>query len=447
MRHNSNRNVSRRTVLRAAGIALSLPLLESLARGAAAPATKDEQLLQKCGRLVCIYTPHGVCNEQWYPQQFGEAFPDTPSLQPLQELRQQATFFSGLSHLQSAEGLGHSGVDVWLTGRDPHSPKEISLDQVVAEKLQTATRVPSLQLGTRSGTGSSQAAFTLSYNKQGMGLPTENDPRRVFGRLFLAEDENSRELAAQRLADRRSILDSVHGQSQDLSRRLSKADQQKFAEYLQSIRDVELRLERSRSWLDKPKPAVNNAALNLDVRIRENKTDFLQTMYELAALALETDSTRVVTLVTAPEGNNSDAWPELGLTGIHHGLQHHNGKASTLAKFAEVDRMEVGLLAGFLKRLQSSNQQGETLLDRTLVLYGSGMNNGAGYANGGGSHGTRKLPTLLAGGGKLGLQHGRHLDFPNDRTPLANVFVSLMQAIGIERDSFADSTGTLTGLS
>lgn len=442
---------TRRTILRGAGVVLTLPFLESLVpRAAAAKPAGDSgaaRIAERRGRLVCVYKAHGVCNESWYPGEFGLEFPVTPSLAPLEPLRRRVTFLSGLSHGRNPEGGGHAGVDVWLTGSDPQRPRIQSLDQRVAAALRGQTRFDSLQLGTKSGTRSAMASFTLSYDEQGLGLPSENDLRRVFQRLFVDESRASRAAHEQRLLHRRSILDAVLEQSKSVAGQLNDNDRRKLDEYFQSVREVERRVAESQNWLDRPKPVVESASLALDVAIARNKSEFLRSMYDLASLALVTDATRVVTFVTSPEGANSEAWPELGLGGTHHSLQHHNGQPKALAKLAEIDRAEVALWSQFLAKLAAANDGDGNLLDRTVVLYGSGMNNGSNdFKNGRGTHGTRKLPLLVAGGEALGLRQGRHLHFDGDKTPLCSLHVSLLQAIGLEVDAFGDAKSRLDGL-
>lgn len=433
----------RRAILRAGGVALTLPWLPSLCWGGEEAGDTGQG---RSPRLVCIYKPHGVCNEEWYPKTFTDRLELTPTLQPLQALKQKVSMISGLSHPTVPEGRGHSGVDCWLTAVDPDSPRQLSLDQLAARGIGRDTRFGSLQLGTKAGAGSAGASFTLSFNDQGIGLPSVNDPLRIFEKLFVQDDAASIAAAEERLRDRRSILDAVLAQSKAVGRDLSVADRRKLAEYQQSVREVEQSLVRSRDWLDRPKPQIPRDQVALDVRIKDNKTEFLRTMYHLAALALITDSTRVITLVTAPEGNNAEGWPEFNVGG-HHGLQHHGGKEGALRKLAEVDRAEVELLAGFLQRLQKHQLDEGSLLDHSLVLYGSGMNNGKNdYSNGGGGHGTRKLPTLLAGGGAFGVKHGRHLHYDKDQTPLANLYVSLLTMLGLPEPGFRTATGPLAGL-
>ena len=321
--------------------------------------------------------------------------------------------------------------------------KALSVDQLVANSIGTKTRWPSLQLSTEAGAGVPARSRTLSFNARGLPLPSMNKPRVVFNRLFVPDTAKDRAAERVRYQRQQSLLDNVMRQSKALERRLGRADRERLDEYLASIREVELQLDRNQKWLDHPKPEVDTSDLQFAFKTR---SEFLKVMYDLMFFSLQTDSTRIITFMSGVEVDMYK-WGELGANKAYHLLQHHNGDKMNMEKLSKVDKCEADLLAGFLTRLNETAQGDGSMLDHTMVLYGSGMNNGVGIEDGKGSHSTRKLPILLAGGGKLGIKQGQHLVYEKDRTPLCNLHVTLMQGMGLERDHFVDGTGRLTGLS
>ena len=440
--------ISRRAVLRGTGAAIALPMLEIMTpRLRAADSATD-----KAARMVCIYTPHGVRNSTWYPKKTGFDYTMSSTLEALTPLRDKVSILTGLCHPRMASNVGHAAAGRWLTGVndgdrvlvDFASPnKALSVDQLVANSIGTKTRWPSLQLSTEAGAGVPGRSRTLSFNARGLPLPSMNKPRSVFNRLFVPDTAKDRAAERVRYQRRQSLLDNVMHQSKALDRRLGKADSERLGEYLASIREVELQIDRNQKWLDHPKPEVDTSDLQFAFKTR---SEFLKVMYDLMFFSLQTDSTRVITFMSGVEVDMYK-WGELGVNKDYHSLQHHNGNKVDMEKLSKVDKREVDLLAGFLTRLNETVQGDGCMLDHTMVLYGSGMNNGVGVEDGKGSHSTRKLPALLAGGGKLGIKQGQHLVYEKDMTPLCNLHVTLMQGMGLERDHFVDGTGRLNGLS
>ena len=440
--------ISRRTMLRGTGAAIALPMLEIMT-----PRLRAAELAaDKAARMVCIYTPHGVRNSTWYPEKTGLDYTMSPTLEALTPLRDKVSILTGLCHPRMASNVGHAAAGRWLTGVndgdrvlvDFASPnKALSVDQLVANSIGTKTRWPSLQLSTEAGAGVPARSRTLSFNARGLPLPSMNKPRVVFNRLFVPDTAKDRAAERVRYQRQQSLLDNVMRQSKALERRLGRADRERLDEYLASIREVELQLDRNQKWLDHPKPEVDTSDLQFAFKTR---SEFLKVMYDLMFFSLQTDSTRIITFMSGVEVDMYK-WGELGANAAYHLLQHHNGNKVNLEKLSKVDKREADLLAGFLTRLNETAQGDGSMLDHTMVLYGSGMNNGLGIEDGKGSHSTRKLPTLLAGGGKLGIKQGQHLVYEKDRTPLCNLHVTLMQGMGLERDHFVDGTGRLTGLS
>lgn len=439
--------IPRRNLLRGAGAALSLPALESLKPLLAAGAAPSKPP----ARMVCVYTPHGVRNSQWYPRETGSDYKLSPTLQSLEPVRNELSILTGLCHPRMSSNVGHAAAGRWLTGVreddrilvDFASPNQShSLDQLVASQLGNQTRWPSLQLSTEAGAGIPGRSNTLSFNSRGLPLPAMNKPRAVFHRLFVPDTPEDLAAERERYQRRRSLLDNVLNESKALNRKLSEADRKRLEEYLESVREVERQLDRNQQWLDRPKPEIDASQLQFAFK---NRQEFLKVMYDLILLALRTDSTRVITLMAGVEVDPYK-WGEVGVNQTYHGLQHHGGNAQPLADLAKVDKLEVDLLSGFLKGLHAIKEEGQSLLDHTLVLYGSGMNNGLGLADGNGSHSTRKLPLLLAGGRNLGIKQGQHLVYENDATPLCNLHVTMLQAMGIAQAQFVDGAGRLAGL-
>lgn len=437
-------HLSRRTLLRGAGVCVALPLLEAMTQREAFADLGNEG--KPPARAVFVYVPNGVNIEKWMPQQLGGSFTLSPTLECLSEFRNEFSVLSGLSHPQAK--AGHSGADTWLTGADLVGAagydyrNSISVDQLAARHLGQHTRFPSLELSTSGGTGQPGYSHTLAFNDQGTPLPAEKNPRVVFNRLFANESGISLLKKRQRFSHDSSILDTVLGNAKSLHRRLGKQDQRKLDEYLNSVREVEARIDRSNQWLNVRKPKVDQSELNLDATPSEatGSDDYFSVMFSLLHLALQTDTTRICSFQLAREAHAGYV-QGLPIKANHHELSHHGGDQQMLDSLFLIDKFYLQQLAKFLQRLQSSQELGESLLDRTMVMYGSGMNNGRG-----GGHSPKNLPLLVAGGRSLGLKQGQHLAF-HDRTPLSNLLLTFLHALNLSQDSFSDSSGTITGLS
>lgn len=438
----------RRTMLRGLGACLGLPLLEAMLPNPAYGAPSTFKPVPQSGakpvpRVLFCYVPNGVNIMQWVPAAPGAGYALSPTLQPLAPHRKQVTVLSGLGHPHSTGG--HSGADTWLTGANLRAvpgkdyTNTISADQVIAEKIGAQTRFPSLEIGDMSGTGSALHSHTLAFDRNGTPLPTENSPQRLFQRLFVPDDAASREAALQRYAEKRSILDDVLAEARALEKRLGKADQAKVNEYLASVRETELRVQRQVAWIDVPKPKVPTDGLQLNSQPgnAHDRPMWLDVMLEICYLAFLTDTTRVITFEWSREAGGYGGGGE-----NHHELSHHGGDPGMLQKLAAIDRFHLERLSRFLTLLQSTTEGGRSMLDHTMVMYGSGMNSGER-----GDHSPKNLPLLLAGGSAWGLKHDRHLAHdPEKHPPLCNVLLTLIQKMGVETGQFQDATGTLTGL-
>ncbi len=441
-----NRALSRRAVLRGLGVSLALPWLDAMEPARASSRSAAAGAEASPARMAFLYVPNGVNIFQWVPETDGADYQLSPSLEPLARHRKSINVLSGLGHPNSRGG--HSGADTWLTAADLEGTSgydyrnAISVDQMAAEVVGLETRIPSLELSSHGGTGSPGHSHTLSFSRDAVPLPAESSPRRVFERLFVDDAGSTRRARALRFQEDRSILDMVLGQAQSLERRLGAQDRRKLDEYLTSVREVERRVKRAEGWIDVPKPEVNADGLDLNAEPNEqgDRQTYFRTMFDLIVLAFQTDTTRVCTFEMGREAAGGN-YQELGLSSNHHELSHHGGDDAMLEGLHKIDRYLVEQFAYFLDRLQGVEAAGAPLLDRTMLLYGSGMNNGAG-----GGHSPKNLPLLSAGGRGLGLKTGRHLAFEVDSTPLANLFVTYLQAMQLPVERFQDSTGTLNGL-
>lgn len=442
-----HRPISRRFVLRAAGAAITLPFLDAmLPRLAAAPSTFEpwaKSAVEPTPRMICCYVPNGVNILEWVPKDAGSQYKLSPTLAALEQYRDDFTVISGIGH-PASQG-GHSGADTWLTAANLKAKpgadytNSMSIDQLAAQLHGKKTRFPSLQLSDGSGTGGAGHSHTLSFDINGTPLPAENSPRRLFERLFVPDTAGDKQAMIKRYAQKRSILDEIGSETASLNKQLGKKDQRKLDEYLSSVRETEKQVERMQSWVDIPKPKVADKGLQLANRPSDahDRPMWLDVMLELAYLAFATDTTRVITFEWSREAGGYGGGGE-----NHHELSHHGGDAAMLSKLANIDRFHLQRLGRFMGLLKSTSEASDTMLDRTLIMYGSGMNSGAG-----GEHSPKNLPLLVAGGRKLGVKLGQHIAHdPAKHPPMSNVLLSLAQKMGIETDKFADATGTLTGL-
>ncbi len=418
--------ISRRRFLRGAGVALALPFLESMrAPFARAADTAPPR------RMFCICNNLGVLPGPFFPKDAGRDYKPSPYLKLLDDHRADFTVLSGVSH-PGVDG-GHPSDIAFLTAA-PHPASSsfrnsISLDQLVAERIGTLTRFPSLTLAVNGGR-------SLSWTRTGVAIPPEGQAARVFNQLFLQGSPAEIEAQVRELDTGRSILDAVAGQAKDLQKQVGARDRSRLDQYYSSVRDLEHRLQESKGWADKPKPKVKQGAPT-DPTSPAQYMAKVQVMYDLARLAFETDSTRAVTLMLNSVGTPVVQIDGETITDSYHNLSHHGLAEDKLAQLKVIDEWHMKLLAGLFKGLKSTKEGGATLLDRTMVLYGTNL----GDAN---AHSTTNLPTLLAGGG---FRHGQHLAFDRGRNyPLPNLFVSMLQRMGLKETSFGPSTGTMRGL-
>jgi hypothetical protein len=423
--------LSRRRFLQGMGVAMSLPLLEAMHPRAARAASSSVAANATPRRMFGICNNLGLRPDLFFPKGAGREYVASPYLELLKAHRNDFTVISGVSH-PNVDG-GHPSDISFLTAA-PHPASSsfrntISIDQYIAERVGNLTRFPSLTLAVNG------SARSLSWTGTGVAIPPEEQAADVFNQLFLQGTPEQIEAQIHRLDTGRSILDAVADQARDLQRDVGSSDRSRLEQYFTSVRDLENRLRESREWERKPKPVVNVAAPG--EWNSSQYMDKLKAMYDLAKLAFETDSTRAITLML-----NSVATPVITLRGetitdSYHNLSHHGKTDEKLTQLKVLDEWHMKLLNGLFADLKAVSEGGENLLDRTMILYGSNL----GDAN---AHSTVNLPTLFAGGG---FKHGQHLAFDQSQNyPLPNLFVSMIQRVGLEVDKFASSTGTMRGL-
>lgn len=455
-------SLDRRSFLRGTGIALAVPCFESLSRHAMAGTRSTPRK-----RLACFYLPDGVPmphaddpaykDWSWFPHEPGTDFSFTKCMTPLEPLRSELTVFGGLSHPSARNIHGHSNADQFLTGAPTGGSGEyrntISLDQLFAERIGQQTRYSSLVMSTDGGTGTPRGAQTMSFSRSGRAIPAEHKPKRIFDSLFVNKGDD----AARRLALSKSALDDLMEDARSLSRSLSTNDRMTLDEYLQSVRDTEVNVEKARRWIDIPLPQVGIDHLQLDITPEDPRV-YLQTMFELIYLAFKTDSTRIATYQLGRENGVgvSDYLARAVGFNLTHKLTHATKEPGGWENFGTYIRFLNEEFARFAARLKATPEAGAdgNMLDNTMLLFGSASS---------GFHLSRNYPILLAGGKNMGLRHGQFLRYgeqPKEKLPdgdkafrqemdyeempLANLYVTLLQKLGVETDSFADSTGTLS---
>lgn len=416
--------LNRRTFLRSSGIALGLPILQSMAPRSAQAANSSGE----ARRMLAMCAPLGIHTPNLFPTTAGNSYEVTPYLEPLQPVRDKFSVISGLMH-PMVDG-GHAAEKSYLTGAahpgQPSFRNSISVDQYAAERIGHLTRFPFLSL-TGSNTG-------MSYTRSGVLIPAESKPSRVFQQLFLEGSASEKQAQIRRIQDGQSILDLVGSQTRKIQRATGREDQQTLDQYLTSVRELEQRLVQQEAWAKLPKPIVD-AKPPTDIEDRANFSGQMKLLFDLIALALQTDSTRLITL-KGPGGNEV-----VSLNGVDdgwHNLSHHGRSPEKIDQLSIIEKEEMRLFSEFLQKLNSIQEGEKTLLDQTAILMGSSLGNAS-------SHNNTNLPIVVAGGN---FQHGQHLAFNEDKAPpMANILVSFLQHLELEIDEFSTGTGTLTGLS
>jgi len=440
----SRRHLSRRTVLRGAGAALALPLLDAMvpalvptARTAAAPIK----------RLAIVYSPMGAYMKKWTPPTEGP-LELSPILSPLAAFKNRVVVVGGLD-MQNADARDGGGVHsriqpCWLTGQHakrtegPDMQVGISMDQVAAREIGGETQLASLELAleTNDVLGACDLGYTcaytstLSWRGPKTPLPMEHNPRAAFERLFGTSDSTDPRTRAADLQRDRSILDSVLGDMAELKKTVSAPDQAKLDEYVDAVRDVERRIQRAEQQADRELPTVTQPS-----GIPSEFADYAKLMFDLNTLALQADMTRISTFMMARE-LSVRTYPEIGVPDQHHALSHHQDQIEKLERQAKLNVFHMELFAHFLKTLASAKDGEGSLLDHTMVLYGSGMSNSN-------VHLPYDVPTVVVGGKLFGITPGRYVRHPKG-TPLTNLQLGMLEKMNVRVDRFGDSTGTLS---
>lgn len=427
--HNSSRRVPRRSFLRASGVSLALPLLDVYAqRGIAAPPVAEPDHAPH--RMVMIGASMSLIPWHFFPSKAGADYESTPYLDIFKNHRERMTVLSGVSH-PDVNG-GHHADQCFLTAAPrPGSSgfrNTISVDQFAAERIGHLTREPSLVL--HAGPGGHKPG--LSWTGSGVNIPPETKPSQLYKRLFLSGDKQQIDEQVERLRTGRSILDIVNDRARRFENELGAPDRHKLDEYFTSIRELEKRMVAAEQWEKTPKPSVD-VPMPQDVKDNSDILSMARLMYRMVKVALQSDSTRIVTL-------NVHSYAQVKIDGVeggHHQLTHHGKRPEALEQLRRIEEARLHEFREFLDTLAHTEEADQSLLDRTMVMYGSHM----GDAN---KHSNDNLPAMLIGGG---FKHGQHLAFDEQRNyPLPNLYVSMLQRLGIETDRFSTSTGTMRGL-
>ena len=408
---------TRRNFLRAAGASLALPAI----------GRASEKLPSK--RLLAIHVPLGMMPAFFFPKA-GET--SSPYIDLLAAHKSHFSTFAGVSH-PGVDGNHHAG-QCFLTGAphpgQPTFRNSLSLDQLVAEKIGLDTRFPSLAVSVRKG---DHYADSISVSRSGVVLPAETSAERLYRRLFVAGTPDEIAATMRRIEAGGSVLDLILDKAKRIEKSAAPQDRERLDQYFQSVRELETRLQRNIEWEKRPKPKVDYPQPK-DIADANEVIARSKLMFDLIRLALQTDSTRVVTLTLS----TFSVVPHVpGVKSETHGLTHHGNEPEKMAELRKIEEAQLNVFGDLLKAFRGVNETGGSLLDHTQVLYGSCLGN----AN---SHSNQNLPLILAGGG---FKHGKNLSFDSqNNTPMANLFVSMLQGLGIEAGKFASSTGSMPGL-
>jgi hypothetical protein len=444
----TNKHLPRRTFIKGMGVAIGLPMLDAMtpafaraSRAATAPA-----------RLAFVYVPNGIVMKDWRPKVVGKGFEFTRILKPLESLREDLFVLSGLDE-QNGNALGDGPGDharagaAFLTGvhckktegADIHNG--VSADQIAAQELGSRTRFPSIELGCEDSrtVGNCDSGYSCAYTNsiswrgQATPMPPELNPRMVFERLFGTADFSlDAETRARRAQYRKSILDFVRDDTQQLAGKLGSPDRRKLDEYLSAVREIERRIQAAEKDTRPVTPAIEKPA-----GIPITLPDYAKLMYDLQVVAFQADLTRVTTLMLGREGSMR-VYPEIGIPDPHHPLTHHRDNPDWIEKVTQINCLHTELFAYFLKKLKSTPDGDGSLLDHSMIVYGSGLSDGN-------RHSHEDLPVLLAGRGDGTLKPGRHIVYPSG-TPITNLYLTLLDRVGVHSEKIGDSTGRIEQL-
>lgn len=428
------------------GVALALPVLDAMG------AEVTDQIPR---RFCAVYTANGMSLPKvengipewsWFPTKgaplkgSSSDFEFGKSTEPLAPFRSKLSFMGGMYHPNGPKADPHTCSDMWLTGAPLHNPKPgtyntTGFDQVIAQHTKQFCRQPSLVLSIDAGTGYLSRTGTISYNLDGRPIPAENNPRRVFDRLFRGDRSSLQEEHAK-LQRRIKLVDAVAESARCLDQKLGQTDRDKMDQYMTSLDEVEARLVASEKWIDVPLKKQDYSMLNLEITNEGDPAEYYRNMFDLIGLAFDADITRTVAFMLNREDGMgiSDTFPlKLGLSKTHHNLSHATDKTGQL-DFAKYDLFLSKQIAHFLDRLNGYQDRNGAALDNTIVLFGSGAST---------THFSHNLPTLVAGGANMGLKHGQYWHGEGE-SRMSNMYVSILRALQVDQESFSDSTGTIT---
>jgi len=439
------KHLPRRIFLRGAGATLALPMLDAMRPAFAGPTSAKAPV-----RLAFVYVPNGAIMPDWKPVSAGRDFEFTRILKPLEPFREDLLVLTGLAH-HNANELGDGPGDharaagCFLTGVHPKKTagadiqNGVSADQIAAQALASETRLPSIELGCEESrtVGNCDSGYSCAYTNSiswraaTTPMPPETNPRMVFERLFGDGDALDPATRARRASERKSILDLVAERSRELMGRLGPPDRRKVDEYLYAVREIERQIEKAER---DPRKLV--APIEKPSGIPETLADYLKLMYDLQAIAFQADLTRVATMMVGREGS-LQSYPEIGVPDPHHPLTHHQGNAEWIEKVARINVHHAELFAHFVSRLKNTPDGDGTLLDHSMVVYGSAISDGN-------RHTHEDLPVLLVGRGG-GLKTGGHVVY-TQQTPMTNLYLTLLDRMGVHPESIGDSTGRIEHL-
>jgi hypothetical protein len=440
--------ISRRTILRGFGATVGLPLLDAMVPAMTALAQTPAKVVR---RLGAVYHPNGVIYDKWLPTGVGSNFELSPTLAGLAPFKDKLVVVTGL-YADQAEALGDGGGDhsracgAWLSGvhvkkSDVVVESGISMDQIAAKAFESETQLSSLQLqmDDNSLVGSCDVGYSCAYSSTvswltpTLPLMTENNPRMVFERLFGASDSTDPNVRAARLSQDRSLLDSVTARVKELQRSLGAEDKRKVNDYLTSLRDVERRIQKIEEQSAKEVPDVARPA-----GIPESFDEHARILYDLQLLAYQADITRVITFMYGRE-QSPRPYPQVGVPEPHHAMTHHQNDPEKMAKCAKIQQYHMELFAEYLEKLRNTPDGQGSLLDHTMILYGSAISNSDRHSHG-------PLPSLVVGGGGGTIKGGQHLVYP-EHTPLTNLQLTMLNCLGVRTEKLGDSTGQFKELS
>jgi Protein of unknown function (DUF1552) len=427
--------ISRRTFLRGTGVTLALPFLDAMVPALTAQSNTAANVLP---RLSFVYLPHGAIMDKWTPKKEGTGFEFTPILEALKPFRDQINIISGLAHAAADTSAVHSlSPTTWLSGVRPKATQGedalagVTADQIAAQKIGQDTLLPSLELGTEDRSGMSGSCDrdygciymnAMSWRTPKVPLPIEINPRKAFERMFVVRTQEDT-----------SILDAVKAQVSDLQRDLGVKDRSTVNDYLDSVREVERRIQKAGT-----SPAPGDPAQPAPPEgIPSSYEEHVKMMYELLVLAYRANVTRVSTFMVARETSNR-TYPQLGVPDGHHEISHHQNLQEAIKKNVKIQIYHVGLFAQFLEKMRTTPDGNGSLLDNSIILFGSNMSNSN-------LHDHFPLPNLLVGKGAGRLKGGRHIKYP-DRTPMTNLLLTLLDKAGVSVDVLGDSTGKMADL-